>query len=370
MAVEAEDLAARLKAEFPHALRSGQVVAYYQPEVELSSGRLVAAESLARWEHPEFGTLPPALFTAVAGQLGRWASSPGSCCGCRWCSTGPGARSLGRPDLGQHRARRVTARGSCRHRRVPAHRAGARPDARAGGERADRDHRGQLSFSPSWPSSACGSPSTTSAPASPRRRASAAGRNALKLAVAGAPDRQQPELPDHRPHHHRPRPPAWCQGGGGRGGVRGGPVRAAGPRLRLRPGFPARPADGARRLRRLDARAGAPRGTCRRSRRASDRGSSGATRPALPCRTVATPGHRSVRGQTLATAVAIRVAYGLWQGYASAATSTTPGSGTWPSSCRTRPAGTAPGGCRGAPTSAAHHPGRRRCPSDLALPAR
>ena len=70
MAVEAEDLAARLKAEFPHALRSGQVVAYFQPEVELSSGRVVAAESLARWEHPEFGTLPPALFTPLAEQLG------------------------------------------------------------------------------------------------------------------------------------------------------------------------------------------------------------------------------------------------------------------------------------------------------------
>src|SRR5580704_11644427 len=70
MAVEAEDLAARLKAEFPHALRSGQVVAYFQPEVELSSGRVVAAESLARWEHPEFGTLPPALFTPIAEQLG------------------------------------------------------------------------------------------------------------------------------------------------------------------------------------------------------------------------------------------------------------------------------------------------------------
>ena len=52
MAVEAEDLAARLKAEFPHALRSGQLVAYYQPEVELSSGRVVAAESLVRWELP------------------------------------------------------------------------------------------------------------------------------------------------------------------------------------------------------------------------------------------------------------------------------------------------------------------------------
>ena len=56
MAVEAEDLAARLKAEFPHALRTGQLVTYYQPEIELSSGRLVAAESLVRWEHPEFGT--------------------------------------------------------------------------------------------------------------------------------------------------------------------------------------------------------------------------------------------------------------------------------------------------------------------------
>ena len=70
MAVEAEDLTARLKAEFPHALSSGQLVAYYQPEVELSSGRVVAAESLVRWEHPEFGTLPPALFTPVAAQLG------------------------------------------------------------------------------------------------------------------------------------------------------------------------------------------------------------------------------------------------------------------------------------------------------------
>jgi diguanylate cyclase (GGDEF)-like protein len=70
MAVETEDLAARLRAEFPHALSSGQLVAYYQPEIELSSGRVVAAESLARWEHPEFGTLPPAMFTPVAGQLG------------------------------------------------------------------------------------------------------------------------------------------------------------------------------------------------------------------------------------------------------------------------------------------------------------
>ena len=70
MAVETEDIAARLRAEFPHALRSGQLVAYFQPEIELSSGRVVAAESLARWEHPELGTLPPALFTPLAEKLG------------------------------------------------------------------------------------------------------------------------------------------------------------------------------------------------------------------------------------------------------------------------------------------------------------
>ncbi len=69
MAVIAEDKA-RLLAEFPLALQNGQLVAYFQPEVELSSGRVVAAESLARWEHPDLGILPPALFAPIAEQLG------------------------------------------------------------------------------------------------------------------------------------------------------------------------------------------------------------------------------------------------------------------------------------------------------------
>jgi diguanylate cyclase (GGDEF)-like protein len=70
MVVEVGDTAARLLAEFPHALESGQLVAYFQPEVELSSGRVVATEALARWEHPELGTLPPALFVPLAEKLG------------------------------------------------------------------------------------------------------------------------------------------------------------------------------------------------------------------------------------------------------------------------------------------------------------
>jgi diguanylate cyclase (GGDEF)-like protein len=70
MALEADEFAARLRAEFPGALRGGQVIGYFQPEVELSTGRLVAAELLARWEHPELGTLRPALFTSLAEELG------------------------------------------------------------------------------------------------------------------------------------------------------------------------------------------------------------------------------------------------------------------------------------------------------------
>src|SRR6204780_5899897 len=70
MASEAHDVAERLRAEFPRALPEGQLIGHFQPEVELSTGRLVAAELLARWEHPELGTLEPAVFISLAEELG------------------------------------------------------------------------------------------------------------------------------------------------------------------------------------------------------------------------------------------------------------------------------------------------------------
>jgi EAL domain-containing protein (putative c-di-GMP-specific phosphodiesterase class I) len=70
MTFDADDMVARLRGEFPGALRSGQVVGYFQPEVELSTGRLVAAELLARWEHPDYGALQPGLFLPLAEELG------------------------------------------------------------------------------------------------------------------------------------------------------------------------------------------------------------------------------------------------------------------------------------------------------------
>jgi diguanylate cyclase (GGDEF)-like protein len=48
------------------ALLHGQVVAHFQPQVDLSSGRVVGAEALARWEHPERGLLSAAEFVPLA----------------------------------------------------------------------------------------------------------------------------------------------------------------------------------------------------------------------------------------------------------------------------------------------------------------
>jgi diguanylate cyclase (GGDEF)-like protein len=70
MVLDADDMTTRLRAELPDALRGGQVIGYFQPEIELSTGRVAAAELLARWEHPELGTLQPSLFLPLAEQLG------------------------------------------------------------------------------------------------------------------------------------------------------------------------------------------------------------------------------------------------------------------------------------------------------------
>jgi diguanylate cyclase (GGDEF)-like protein len=61
------------------ALDRGEFQLYYQPQVELASGRIVGLEALARWNHPRRGFVMPSLFIPIAEQtgtivrLGRWA---------------------------------------------------------------------------------------------------------------------------------------------------------------------------------------------------------------------------------------------------------------------------------------------------------
>ena len=43
-----------------------EIVAHFQPQVDLENGRIVGAEALARWNHPERGVLSAAEFVPLA----------------------------------------------------------------------------------------------------------------------------------------------------------------------------------------------------------------------------------------------------------------------------------------------------------------
>jgi diguanylate cyclase (GGDEF)-like protein/PAS domain S-box-containing protein len=51
-------------------LELGQFELYYQPQIEIASGALIAAEALIRWNHPELGLVLPGRFISVAEDSG------------------------------------------------------------------------------------------------------------------------------------------------------------------------------------------------------------------------------------------------------------------------------------------------------------
>ncbi|MCD1261582.1 EAL domain-containing protein [Paenibacillus athensensis] len=70
--VMSEKAALRLKGEtdLRSALQHGQFVLYYQPRVDLQTGRVSAMEALVRWRHPEQGLILPADFIPLAEETG------------------------------------------------------------------------------------------------------------------------------------------------------------------------------------------------------------------------------------------------------------------------------------------------------------
>jgi diguanylate cyclase (GGDEF)-like protein len=52
------------------ALGAGQIVPYFQPQIDLATGRIVGAEALARWVHPERGVLGAPHFIPLAEETG------------------------------------------------------------------------------------------------------------------------------------------------------------------------------------------------------------------------------------------------------------------------------------------------------------
>ncbi|WP_230206789.1 bifunctional diguanylate cyclase/phosphodiesterase [Novosphingobium sp. Gsoil 351] len=69
----------QLEEDMRDALAKGQMRLAYQPIVALGENRITGFEALLRWEHPERGSISPALFIPIAedagliGALGEWA---------------------------------------------------------------------------------------------------------------------------------------------------------------------------------------------------------------------------------------------------------------------------------------------------------
>ncbi|NLX58064.1 MAG: EAL domain-containing protein [Phycisphaerae bacterium] len=79
--------------ELRTAIRDGQLCLHFQPQVDARTGRLIGAEALVRWRHPQRGLLMPGHFITVAEEtglivpLGEWVLHEA----CRQCATWPAA---------------------------------------------------------------------------------------------------------------------------------------------------------------------------------------------------------------------------------------------------------------------------------------
>ena len=60
----------QLEAALRRAMENNELVLHYQPKIDLASRRIIGAEALVRWEHPEEGLLLPGHFVPLAEQSG------------------------------------------------------------------------------------------------------------------------------------------------------------------------------------------------------------------------------------------------------------------------------------------------------------
>ncbi|RQR90543.1 MULTISPECIES: EAL domain-containing protein [unclassified Burkholderia] len=80
--------------ELHRALEQNEFRLFYQPQYDLTSGRIVGVEALLRWLHPRRGLVPPGDFIGLAERsalivpIGRWVLHEACRQACRWLDAG------------------------------------------------------------------------------------------------------------------------------------------------------------------------------------------------------------------------------------------------------------------------------------------
>ncbi|MBD0381189.1 EAL domain-containing protein [Paenibacillus sedimenti] len=83
-----------MEIELRKAVEREQFMVYYQPLVELSTGKIFGMESLVRWKHPEWGMVSPGEFIPLAEetglilQLGNWVLQQACNQNAKWIAMG------------------------------------------------------------------------------------------------------------------------------------------------------------------------------------------------------------------------------------------------------------------------------------------
>ena len=65
-----------LESDIERAIRKNEFLFYYQPEIDLKTGKIIGVEALMRWYHPEKGLIPPMEFIPLLERTGLIKPNP------------------------------------------------------------------------------------------------------------------------------------------------------------------------------------------------------------------------------------------------------------------------------------------------------
>ena len=72
--VQGMEMAVQVRNQIENGIREGmprgEFIPFFEPQVDIATGRLVGFEMLMRWDSPEYGMIPPERFIPIAEESG------------------------------------------------------------------------------------------------------------------------------------------------------------------------------------------------------------------------------------------------------------------------------------------------------------